>query len=61
MNTTLSKGAFGFDATSSLLKELLPGRNGLYGKKPLANVIIAIGINIFDATRVMESLAIAAG
>lgn len=47
MNMTLSKGAFGGvpnpDPRASYCAK--PGRNGLYGKKPLANVNMAIGMS----------------
>lgn len=48
MNTTLSKGAFGGAAPKpnpGASYSAKPGRNGLYGKKPLANVNMAIGMN----------------
>lgn len=45
MNMTLSKGAFGGVPNPRTSYSAKPGRNGLYGKKPLANVTMAIGMS----------------
>jgi hypothetical protein len=45
MNMTLSKGAFGGAPNPRASYSAKPGRNGLYGKKPLANVNMAMGMS----------------
>lgn len=47
MNMTLSKGALGGAPSPNprVSYSANPGRKGLYGKKPLANINIAIGMN----------------
>lgn len=47
MKMTLSNGAFGGSPNPNprASYSAKPGRNGLYGKKPLANVNMAIGMN----------------
>lgn len=48
MKTTLSKGAdVCLRPSLPSAKEALPGTNGLYGKKPVAKIEIAMGISRF--------------
>ena len=47
MNTSLSKGASGGLPYSRVSYSARPGRNGLYGKNPIANTTIETGIKTF--------------
>lgn len=55
MNTSLSKGALGGGPYSRVSNSANPGRNGLYGKKPVANTRIDKGIKILAAVSRIEA------
>ena len=50
MNITLLNGASIFVFCSSSPKTAIPGKMGLYGKKPIANTMTAIGRSKFART-----------
>jgi hypothetical protein len=55
MNTSLSKGALGGGPYSRASNSASPGRNGLYGKKPVAKTRIDKGINKLAAASRIEA------
>ena len=51
MNMTLLKGASGLLSRSVVLNLFVPGINGLYGKKPVANTNSAAGSRTLERTK----------